>query len=112
MMTNSFKTNPDPPGRHIPLLTGFQVQVNVQETARGDARPPQLGRIGIFSFDWPGYLKNCWYFGGNRWAALIAIDFEDIFGQILAGDEAAPFAACIGDCQTPVTLALNPILSF
>jgi hypothetical protein len=50
--------------------------------------------------------------GENRWAGLIAIDFEDMIAQILAGDEAAPFIACIGDCQTPVTLALNPILSF
>jgi len=32
-------------------------------------------------------------------------------GQILAGDEAAPFASGIGDRQTSLTLALNPVLS-
>ena len=50
--------------------------------------------------------------GGNGRAALIAMHFGDMFGQILAGDEAAPFAAGIGDRQTPGVLALDPMLSF
>ena len=47
----------------------------------------------------------------NGRAALIAIDPDDVVGQILAGDETAPFAAGIGDCKTLLPLALNPMFS-